>query len=99
MRLKFIGKHKIIIVGGIWGLFSGVLYAWGIFAEGFAGHQFIFPENLRLIFLPAHLTHLITTSLRNSSLILFFIWFAGIPVLFGVTIGAGVEYLINKFKK
>ncbi|MCK5466072.1 hypothetical protein KAI56_01055 [Candidatus Parcubacteria bacterium] len=100
MILKFIKRHRIVIIGGMWGLFSGVLYAWVIFAEGFAGNEFIFPESLKLIFLPAYLTDLISTALKNTlSLLVFTLWFAGIPVLLGIAIGASIEYLTNKLKK
>ena len=104
MKLKelfeSIKKHKLLIAGGIWGLLSGVLYAWGVFAEGFAGNVFIFPESLKLIFLPAYLTHIISTALDSIlSLLLFSAWFAGMPVLFGIAIGAGIGYLINIFRK
>lgn len=100
MKLEFIKKHRIVIIGGIWGLFSGILYAWGVFAEGFAGHEFVFPESLKLIFLPAYFTHLISTALKGTlSLLPFIVWFAGIPALFGIAIGVGIEYSINKFKK
>ena len=50
------------ILGGIWGLISGILYAWGAFASGFSGHGNIgalfnnMPSTGKLMYLPAFLT-------------------------------------------
>jgi len=88
------------IVGGVWGLITGILYAWGVFATGFAGHEFVFPESLKIICLPAYLTHLISTALASIlSLLLFSIWFVGIPTFFGIMIGIGVGFLITMIVK
>ena len=88
------------IVGGVWGLVTGILYAWGIFAEGFAGHEFVFPESLKVICLPAYLAHLISTALAGIlSLLLFIIWFVGMPTFFGIMIGIGIGLLITVIGK
>jgi len=91
---------KGVIVGVIWGFITGILYAWGVFAEGFTGHQFVFPESLKIICLPAYITHLISTALSsNLSLILFILWFAGMSIFFGIMIGICVGFLITVVEK
>jgi hypothetical protein len=88
------------VVGGVWGLITGILYAWGVFATGFAGHEFVFPEGLKIICLPAYLTHLISTALAGIlSLLLFIIWFVGMPTFFGIMIGSGIGILTTVIVK
>jgi hypothetical protein len=88
------------VVGGVWGLITGILYAWGVFATGFAGHEFVFPESLKIVCLPASLTHLISTALAGIlSLLLFIIWFVGMPTFFGIMIGSGIGILTTMIVK
>lgn len=95
-KLTIIGA----IVGIIWGLITGILYAWCVFAEAFAGHQFIFPESLKIICLPAYFTHLISTALASTlSLLLFIVWFAGMSIFFGLIIGICIGFLITMLRK
>ena len=88
------------IIGGIWGLLTGMLYAWGVFGAGFTGDELVFPDSLKIICLPAYLTHLISTALKGIlSLLLFVIWFVGMPTFFGIIIGIVVGILITVIVK
>ncbi len=88
------------IVGGVWGLLTGILYAWGVFAAGFSGHEFGFPEGLEIVCLPVYLTHLISTALKGIlSFLLFIAWFVGMPTFFGIMIGIGIGILITMIVK
>lgn len=101
-RGEFMDKLKkiYVIVGLIWGLITGMLYAWSVFAEGFTGHQFVFPASLKVICLPAYFTHLISTALSsNLSLLLFILWFAGMSIFFGIMIAICIGSLITVIRK
>jgi len=98
------------IIGGLWGLIAGMLYAWGVFALGFSGHGEIgtlsknMPTIWKIIFLPAYLTDIISGFLGNSLIIIasllgfsfFIIWCIGIPILFGIIIGILASAIIEK---
>lgn len=98
------------IIGGIWGLLTGMLYAWGVFAAGFSGHGDIgtlfknIPTIWKIIYLPAYLADIISNLLGNllipiASILgfsFFIIWCIGIPVLFGVAIGILVTAIVKK---
>ncbi|KAF5423981.1 MAG: S-layer domain-containing protein, partial [Candidatus Methanocomedens sp.] len=98
------------IIGGLWGLITGMLYAWGVFALGFSGHGEIgtLSKNIstiwKIIFLPAYLTDIISGFLGNSLIIIasllgfsfFIIWCIGIPILFGIIMGILASAIIEK---
>ena len=98
------------IIGGLWGLITGMLYAWGVFALGFSGHGEIgtLSKNIstiwKIIFLPAYLTDIISGFLGNSLIIIasllgfsfFIIWCIGIPILFGIIIGILADVILKK---
>ena len=97
------------IVGGIWGLVTGILYAWGVFAAGFSGHGDVgilfknVPVIWKIIYLPTYLTDMISNLLGNLLIIMasllgfsfFIIWCIGIPILFGVAIGILVTAIVK----
>ena len=88
------------IIGGIWGLIAGALYAWRLFTAGFSGHEFVFSESLIVLFLPAFLTHLLSSALKNVlSLLLFSVWFIGLPIIFGILIGVLLATMAKKVIK
>lgn len=98
------------IIGGSWGLITGMLYAWGVFALGFSGHGEIgtLSNNIsaiwKIFFLPAYLTDIISGFLGNSLIIIasllgfsfFIIWCIGIPILFGIIMGILTSAIIEK---
>lgn len=98
------------IIGGTWGLLSGMIYAWMAFAAGFSGHGDVgallknIPIKWKIIFLPAYVTDIFSYLLGNSLIIIasflgvyfFIMWCIGISIMFGVAIGISVAAVIKK---
>jgi hypothetical protein len=98
------------IIGGIWGLITGILYTFGILAAGFTGHGDIgtlfknVPVIWRIIYLPAYLTdiifNLLGDLLKNIMFTpifpIFMISWVVMPILFGVGIGVLVTAIVKK---
>lgn len=101
---------RSIIIGGTWGLLSGMIYAWMAFAAGFSGYGDAgtlfknIPINWKIILLPAFVTDIFSYLLGNSLIIIacflgiyfFIIWCIGISIMFGVAIGISVDAVIKK---
>lgn len=98
------------IIGGTWGLLSGMMYAWMAFAAGFSAYGDVgalFKNILikwKIIFLPAYVTDMFSYLLGNSLIIIasflgfyfFILWCIGISIMFGVAISISVAAVIKK---
>jgi hypothetical protein len=98
------------IIGGTWGMLSGMIYAWIAFAAGFSGYGDVgalfknTPIIWKIIFLPAYVTDIFSYLLGNSLIIIasilgfyfFILWCIGISILFGVAIGISAFAVLKK---
>ena len=113
------GKRKMdklvkrgAIIGGIWGLISGIFYLLGILASGFSGGRDVGSlfENVsfiwKMIYLPAYLTDTIFNLLGDSLKDILFtplfplimISWIIIPIMFGILIGILISAMVKVIK-
>ena len=98
---------RSMIIGGVWGLATGALYALGVYGAAFAGYSMgmLFKNTsimCKIILLPAYLTDLFSGLLSDwliPTISILVIWCIGLPILFGFIFGAGIGYLVDKFRK